>query len=771
MRKIHKNIPVLFEPNDYLIVEKEFKEENNRNNESIFNVANGYIGMRGFFEEGFYGKQENCDPTTMINGIYEYYDYNHVWQRPGFPPRYHAITNQANPIDVKILIDKKPIKLDNNVYDYSRVLDMRDGTITRTFKYHLDGNKIAYLTYIRFASQDDKHLLVNKINVKTNFDCKIEIISRISQQTRVGGATHAEIGSSGGDIYQFKETINNGENRYLTYKTKRSKFDIIMAISEKLNCKYHKRINNKKDSTATHYTINNQANNEISIERFVVFATKRDYSNFKQRSINKAKSKCENGYEVEYRKNKKVWDGFWNVTDVSIDKDELVQQGIRFGMFNMFSSVGKDGITNISANGITGTAYSGHYFWDTEIFMEPMFLYTNPEIAKKLIEYRYNTLDGSRQRAKEMDHVGALVAWNTISGEECGHVFEAATAHYHINADVGYSIYKYYEATHDYKLIEEKGAELLFELGLCLSHRGDFIERKGNKFCLNIVCGPDEYNPVVDNNLFTNMMVKKHFEFALQVKEMLNKNNPLKLKQLMEKCHIDEDEFKRWDRIVNNMYFAYDYEKDMYMQDDSILFKDPIDIDAIPPSKLPLLFSMHPLNLWRFKVCKQADIVLLTFLLHEWFTPEMRKKIFDVYEPLTIHDSSLSSNTYSIVACDIGYYDEAYDYLKQASRMDLDNVNKNTFFGLHAACMGSCWMMLVNGYAGLRIYDGMMHFKPYCDKRWNSYSFKLKFMDSRVLVKVSKENTFYQLLEGNDLIIDHKGKKINVTKQGVVVNG
>lgn len=368
-----------------------------------------------------------------------------------------------------------------------------------------------------------------------------------------------------------------------------------------------------------------------------------------------------------------------------------------------------------------------------------------------------------------MEHPGALIAWNTINGEECGHVFEAATAHYHINADIGYSIYKYFEATQDEEFLLDKCAEILFETSLCLSHRGNFIERKGNKFCFNVVCGPDEYNPVVDNNLFTNMMVRKHFYFSLEVADRLRQKRPEKFKELTEKCKIDEEEFARWKRAADNMYLAYDYENDMYMQDDSILYKDPIDIENIPPEKLPLLFTMHPLNLWRFKVCKQADIVLLTFLLHEEFTPQMRKKIYDVYEPLTIHDSSLSSNTYSIVACDIGYYGEAYDYLKQASRMDLDNVNKNTYFGLHAACMGSCWMMLVNGYAGLRVYDEKMHFKPYCDAKWNSYSFKLRFRDSVLHISVKKDKTSYRVLSGAPLEIYHKDQLITVGTEEVVL--
>ena len=439
-------------------------------------------------------------------------------------------------------------------------------------------------------------------------------------------------------------------------------------------------------------------------------------------------------------------------------------------MFQIYQSTGKDGITNISANGLTGTGYSGHTFWDTEIFMMPMYIYTEPEIAKELITYRYNILDKARERARQMDDQGALFSWNSINGEECGHVFEAVTAQYHINNAVFYAIYRYYEATADEEFLVNTCAEILFEISKCMSHRGNFIPHKNNQFCINVVCGPDEYNPIVDNNLYTNMLTKRQFYFTLDVAALLKEKYPEKYAQLVQKCGITDEEFARWKRAADNMYLAYDKELDLYMQDDNFLDKDPIDLEAIPKEKLPLLTNLHPLNLWRYQVIKQADIVLLTFLCSDAFTPEMRRKIFDFYEPKTIHDSSLSAGIHSIVACDVGYEGEAYNYLKQSCRMDLDNVNRNTFFGLHAACMGTSWMMLVNGYGGLRIYDGKLHFKPYCAENWKSFTFKLRFRKSVLSVQVARDRTTYRLLEGQPIVIEHKGSELKVDADGVTAS-
>ncbi len=770
MRNIHKNVPVLFEPYDYKVVETDYNEQNNKNNETIFTVANGYVGLRGFFEEGFYGKPENSDPTTMINGIYEYFPYHHIWCRPGFPTRYHAIVNQTNPIDVKVLIDGEAATLGRGVSDYSRTLDMKNGTVTRKFRYQTESGKSADLTFERFASQSDKHLLAVRITVVPVSDCTVTLVSTLKSMAPAPGTVKEEIGGAVGSVFECPKAERVNGCMQVGYTTKVSKFSITCAVMDGLDCAAEQTDRDNEGCLSTEYRVNGTAGKAIVYTRVIGFATQRDFSDFEKTLNRKVCDAFHKGYETLLCESKALLDKFWEITDVEIDSDSLVQQGIRFSMFQIYQSTGKDGITNISANGLTGTGYSGHTFWDTEIFMMPMYIYTTPEIAKELITYRYNILDKARERARQMDDQGALFSWNSINGEECGHVFEAVTAQYHINNAVFYSIYRYYEATGDEDFLVNTCAEILFEISKCMSHRGNFIPLKNNQFCINVICGPDEYNPIVDNNLYTNMLTKRQFYFTLDVAKLLKEKYPEKYAQLVEKCGITDEEFARWKKAADNMYLAYNKELDLYMQDDNFLYKDPIDLEAIPKEKLPLLTNLHPLNLWRYQVIKQADIVLLTFLCSEAFTPEMRRKIFDFYEPKTIHDSSLSAGIHSIVACDVGYEGEAYNYLKQSCRMDLDNVNRNTFFGLHAACMGTSWMMLVNGYGGLRIYDGKLHFKPYCAENWKSFTFKLRFRGSVLSVKVSRTETTYTLLEGDPIVILHKDRELKVDAKGVTAS-
>ena len=767
MRSIHKNVPVRFQPYEWIVKETEWSKELSRNNETIFTVANGYLGIRGFFEEGFAEDEIYADRTTMINGIYEYHKYNHIWCRPGFPERFHAIVGQANPFDIALRLDGEKICLTNaeKVSEYSRILDMRTGTVTRRFIYEAATGAKAVFTFVRFASQEDKHLAADKITVEALTDCSVTLASSLSIPKGCGAAKE-EIGSGSGEIFCNASLAKTEGVQTVSYQTKISQFGISVAALDTFVGDCTSTVSEKSVCDEYAYTL--KAGERGEGVRYVAYATNRDFADYKQQTLAKVQAAAKLGFDETLSVSCKHIDEFWKNANIEIDEDVLVQQGLRFSAFQIFQSTGKDGITNISANGLTGTAYSGHTFWDTEVFMMPMYIYTNPEIAKQLIIYRYNILDKARERAVQMDDQGALFSWNSINGEECGHVFEAVTAQYHINNDVFYAIYRYFEATQDEKFLVDYCAEILFEISKCMAHRGSFIPNKGNKFCINVICGPDEYNPIVDNNLYTNVLTQKQLYFTLKVKSLLQEKYPEKLTRLCEKCKVDEAEFALWQRAADNMYIAYSKELDMYMQDDNFIYKDPIDVDKIPREQLPLLTHLHPLNLWRYQVCKQADIVLLCFICSDYFTAEERKKIFDYYEPRTIHDSSLSASIHSIVACDVGDTGDAYGYLKQAARMDLDNVNGNTYFGLHAACMGAAWMMMVNGYAGLRIYNDTLHFRPFIHEGWKKYTFTVLFHGTRLRVCVDQEKTVYTVLEGKPLIIEHNGKQYSIETDLVI---
>ncbi len=756
MRKIHKDVPIRLQPYAWKVVEESFSEETNKVNETIFTLANGYLGIRGFFEEGFYGRKEESDPSVMINGVYEYYPYRHIWCRPGFPERFHSIVNNVNPIDIKLTVNGEAIVLGDKTSDYSRTLDMARGVMVRSFTHTLADGKKCKLTFTRLVSQTRMHVMAEKIEVESEAGTELTVTTLLKTLDGTATAKKEEIGAEMTNPFELVCCGVDGGESVLSYKTKISDFKIACATADE--CIFPVKNECGEDYVKSVFA-GKSTGEALTFYRYAAFATSSDDEGYAALALKEVRETKKAGFATLLAETENYWKEWWETADIQVEGDPLIQQGIRFGMFMINQSAGRDGKTNVSANGLTGTAYSGHTFWDTEIFMMPMFLYSHPEEARKLLVYRYNLLPKAKERAKQMDDQGALFAWNSINGEECGHVFEAATAQYHINTDVFYAIFKYYEATKDWEFMRDYGIEILMETSKCLAHRGSFIARKGGKFCINCICGPDEYNPVVDNNLYTNFLTRKQMYFTLDMVKQLAEKDPAKLAELREKCEISAEEEALWQKVADNMYLPYDKEEEIYMQDDNFIYKDPIDVDSIPLNKLPLLTNLHPLNLWRYQVCKQADIILLMFLCSNEFTPEMRKKVFDFYEPRTIHDSSLSASTHSIVACDIGYRDEAYGYLKQACRMDLDNVNRNAMYGIHAACMGSCYMMIVNGYAGMRVYDDALHFKPFIPEKWTGYTFKVRFQNSVVEVKISQKTACYTLLEGEGVTFYHGEEK------------
>lgn len=752
MRNIHKNIKELFRPEEWTVTEFSYDKETNKNNETIFCIGNGYLGMRGFFEEGFYDDPSYTDPTVMINGVYEYFDYHYIWCRPGFPKRFHAVTKQINPAEFVIFADGERVDLTKKITEYRRVLHMDHAFVTREFCFETTTGKKLKLCFSRFASKYNKHLIGIRVEIQALDDVNLELVSSIQGQISEGNNTKEEIGSYQGIVYN-SEYVKEEDGLLLScIKTKRSDWAILCAVKD--NLADFGAISVKKEglSVSRQISLEMKAGNKICYERLACYYTDRDCDCFEE-ECKKAVLSDKASYSKQFEEHCRLWRQIWENSDVTIE-NKTIQQGVRFAILMLNSSAGDDGKTNISANGLTGVGYSGHTFWDTEIFMLPLFLYTNPELAKQLLMYRYHILPNARIRAKEMEDQGALFAWNSINGEECGHVFEAATGQYHINNDIFFAIYNYMNVTDDQDFLRNYGAEILFEISKCMAHRGAFVEGKG--FCINVICGPDEYNPNVDNNMYTNLLTQMQLNYTYDLAMRLKKEDNALFVKLCKICEVDEEEINLWRKAACEMYIPYNKERELYMQDDQILYRDPIDIEKIPVSRLPLLNYLHPLNLWRFRVIKQADIVLLTVLCKDYFTPEMRKKIFDFYEPLTIHDSSLSAGVHAIAAVDIGYMDEAIGYYRQSSRMDLDNVNRNTYFGVHAACMGAAWLTISIGYGGMSVKQGKLHFSPKYDQKLGEFSFRIVWRSSRIEIAVKKTKVVYKLLSGNPVELYHQ---------------
>ncbi len=427
------------------------------------------------------------------------------------------------------------------------------------------------------------------------------------------------------------------------------------------------------------------------------------------------------GFATLLQEQEQYLGSFWQRSDVSVSNIDAerarlttveIQQAIRVNLFHILQASARAETTGVAAKGLTGQAYEGQYFWDTEIYLLPFLIYTSPRIAKNLLRFRYGMLDHARARARELGHRGALFPWRTISGEEASAYYAAGTAQYHINADIMYALRKYVNATGDQEFLFECGAEMLVETARLWCSLGFFSPRKGGKFCINGVTGPDEYNTVVNNNTYTNLMARENLRYAADTVATLKAEKPDILHALIRKTGLEPEEADMWARAADNMYVPFDAATGIYPQDDGFLDRQPWDFENTPADRYPLLLFYHPLNIYRSQVIKQADVILAMFLLSHEFSAEAKRRNFDFYDPLTTGDLSLSSCIEAIVALEVGEFDKAVTYMRAALLMDLADVGGNVTDGCHIASMGGTWMAFVYGFGGLRDYDGMLSFRP-----------------------------------------------------------
>jgi alpha,alpha-trehalose phosphorylase len=359
-----------------------------------------------------------------------------------------------------------------------------------------------------------------------------------------------------------------------------------------------------------------------------------------------------------------------------------------------------------------------------------------------------------------------MFPWRTINGEEASAYYAAGTAQYHINADIIYALRKYVEATGDGQFLRDYGAEMLVETARLWLDLGFYSDTKGGKFCINSVTGPDEYNTVVNNNAYTNLMARENLRYASGTVEALRTKEPDAYHALADKTALEPTELEAWGRAAENMYVPYDEKLKIIPQDDSFLDREAWDFKNTPSDHYPLLLFYHPLNIYRKQVIKQADVILALFLLGDTFPLEAKKRNFEFYDPLTTGDSSLSSCVEAIIAAQIGNMEKAIRYGMAALLMDLADVGGNVKDGCHIASMGGTWMMLVYGFGGMHDNDGILSFWPRRAPQDNAIlRFPVTYRDKLLEVEIGVEKVEYTLRVGEDLAIRHETEEVRLTRE------
>ena len=732
-----KNADLYFTHDPWRIIEEGWSRERNMVCESVFSLGNEYMGVRGYAEEGV---SAGTLQGSYFNGIYEEAELSKSYK--GIITKTHFLLNSADWLYTEVRAGDETLDMALcKIEKFSRVLDMREGTLTRSFDWHTKDGPVVHLDFIRFLCMDKANLpgaAYQKINCSVSGgDVSLTVVIANSFNTGHGfnkrnywEMTRREWFSSGAAIQG--KTIGTGQYVFsgFTYKTS-------------VNVQCGKKVTEKSAGYEMILALKNGEN--ARIEKFIYnnILKERNHSSAACDSLWKKSWDTLTGnspdFDTAASLQRGYWDSFWENADIRIEGDPLNQQGIRFCIFQMQQTYkGYDPSNNIGAKGLTGEAYNGHAFWDTETYCLPFYLFSNPRAARNLLSFRYATLNAARDRAGDLDCAGACFPVATLNGEEACGLWQHASLQFQPSTAVAYGIWHYVKICGDTDFLYEQGAEMLAEISRFLASRGSW-NNDGTGFGFYAVMGPDEFHMMVNNNCYTNFMAKKTFEYTEQVLQKMEKEQPEKYKILCKKIRLSQEERKNFSLCAEKMIILFDKKTKLYEQHDGYYSLPCIEISEIPVTDFPLYHNWSYDRIYRTNMIKQPDVLMFLFLYNQEFSNEIKKANYDFYEPNTIHESSLSPSIHSIFAAELGKEDDAFRFFGFATRMDLDNYNRNTAEGLHTTSIAAAWMNIIYGFAGLRSDGREIVLNPMLPQQWSEYEFGILYRDVHIRVRISKD--------------------------------
>ncbi len=742
-----------FKIDPWKIVEEGFDPEYGMTAESVFSLGNEYMGVRGYFEEGYSG------PTLLgsyFNGVYERQKANSEGYK-GIAQETEFMVNSIDWLYIRIWAGDELLDLAKvNYENYVRTLDLKTGLLSRQFVWNTSKGKLE-IRLERLISMVTNEAAAQRLVITSNgYVGEIRVCAGLDFNT-----TH---GADQMKLWDCVERRMMNHKGHISGQTQNTKMKLDSYCSLQGNMTKGGEIHAIQD--------------EMTVAEEYVFALKEKESRILDKIVwnvtplaektddDKAEESLETmTFETLYESNCKWWQQVWQKSDVSIDGDAENQQGIRFCIFQMFQTYhGAIRGTNIGAKGLTGEAYNGNAFWDTETYCLPFFLFHDKQAAKNLLYFRYATLKEAKKRAKDLDCEGAFYPIATISGRECCNLWQHASLQLQASTAVAYGIWIYEKVTKDTSFTEQNGLEMLIEICRMLATRGDY-SADGAYYGFYGVMGPDEFQMMVNHNAYTNYMGQFCFHYTLSVMERMKKSVPDVYKIVTERVHYDDSEGSDWKQKADKMYIPYDEKRKLYEQHDGFFKLPHVDVDAIPIEEFPLYDHWTYDRIYRNDMIKQPDVLMFMLLFNSKFSEDVLQNNYEYYEPRCIHESSLSPSVHSILAAQLGKAEEAFDFFKFATRMDLDNYNRNSGQGLHTTSIAAAWMNIVYGFGGLRADGDNLTLAPTIPQQWNGYRFHIVYEDEIICVDVKKDCVNLKTLNNQKVSLQIYGQQVTIDGQ------
>ncbi|MDR0898687.1 MAG: family 65 glycosyl hydrolase [Oscillospiraceae bacterium] len=693
------------------IVERGFDPAHGELSESIFSLGNEYMGLRGYFDEGYSGAGLE---GSYVGGVYE----RRMLGRSGYKgmlPFSEMMVNTVDWVHTAIWVNGERLDLAKAPPDdFTRVLDLQTGVLTRSFVW--GGVRFAFERFLSMPQPEFGGQSLKLEALAEPVHLRIEAGLDFSRIHRNTGQNHWDCSG---------ETAV-GDTCHLLGITKVTKQRLLAAA------RFEGLPNGVPDTRAQYagfrYDLHLAVGESAALRRVVCLRCDEKTPDFTGADYNTLRAESA-----------AWWVRQWAVSDIEIEGDPLNQQGIRYSVFQLHQTLHTAGRSAvIGAKGLTGEAYNGNAFWDSEVYCLPFYLLNNPGAARNILKFRYDTLPEAKQRARALDLQGAFYPIATISGHECCDLWQHANLQLQASTAVAYGLWHYLRVTDDRAFLHQCGAEMLVEICRMLDTRGAYSPTTG-LYGFYCVMGPDEFQMMVHNNAYTNFMAQKTFAFALETLESMKEEAPTEYTALIEKTALSPDEPPRWREKMDKMYLPYDEERQLFEQHEGFFSLPHIDIAAIPEEEFPLYSHWAYDRIYRNDMIKQPDVLMFMLLHNTAFTREQLAASYAYYAPRCIHESSLSPSVHSILAAQLGKMQEAYALFGYATRLDLDNYNRNSQEGLHTTALAASWMNIVYGFGGLRSDGEGIRLWPCIPADWAGYSFRIQMQGALVTVSVRRD--------------------------------
>lgn len=715
--------------------------------EAIMSLGNGYLGLRSATEEPYLNQVRNL----FVAGTFNKFDEEEVTELP----------NAADLTEIKLVLDGESFSLEQGkVVDYRRDLNLRTGELEREVLWDSPKGKRYHLLFKRFVSMENLHLIGMKVEVTPKSgQANVRIISGINAQMTNTGSQH---------FHEGEKRIFDKKYIQLLQKTIESKIDFVIntvhnysvndqevEMDPKMAIDRRKVFTEAKIELGKEETLTFEKISNVHTSRDKEYKEGYDLSVMRETTLSELEEEATKGYQTLLGESAREWDKKWQHMAIDIkSKDSFDQLAIRFAHYHlMVMTPAHDNRFGIAAKGLSGEGYKGHSFWDTEVFILPFFIYTYPEVARGLLEYRYNTIDGARRKAIQNGYEGAMYPWESAyTGDEVTPVWGSVDIvtgeatkiwsgfiEQHITSDIAYAVWQYYEITGDEDFMNQYGYEMLFDTATFWTSRLEWNEEH-QRYHINQVIGPDEYKEHVDNNAFTNYMAYQNIELAIKYFEKLATENPELFNQLSAVLNLELAK-EKWVNKIDKIYLPQPREEDLVVpQDDTYLDKKVIDLTKYKNQKhVGSIFEDYNLEQVNdMQISKQADIMILFYLLENKFSTEVKRANWNYYEPKTLHDSSLSLSSHCVLAADMDDLSLSYELFQRAAQIDLGPNMKSSDHGMHTASIGGLWQGVVCGFGGVRMLGGELRIDSKLPENWDELSFPIYWKGDRLKVRVTK---------------------------------